>query len=570
MKGKEKNMTEIRQIIHRLRMGQSIRLIHKEFGIHRPLIRELHKLAILHQWLDPQLPMPTDEEIGSVRKQKTKEKNHPLDVHREQLKQWTEEGLSSVVIHQLLKDKCPCDMQAIRRYIKKFFPKAIEPVMVRPTVPCKYMDVDFGELGKFLDDSGKLRKVWLFSARLRHSRKTYREIVFNQTSQTFLMGHVHAFEYFNGVPEICVPDNLKAGVIRSNIDNDMINRSYMELAEFYNFIVSPCLPYTPEHKGGVESDIKYAKKNFLPFFLAKQKERGIITSKVCDLIEALKNWNNEVADVRIIHGVGRSPYEIFKSEEERLLHPLPKNRWEPTSWRQCEVRRDWRVMIESAYYSVPYHLIGKTVNVCITDLFVRIFHEGKEVALHEKTTEQWGYKRKTEHAPPFKEGVLQSTREGLLIMAEEIGPHTYKVAHTILSHPSVDKLKPVRHLLRLVLKYSESRVEKACKRACDYNLFSYGSIKNILESELDLIPTYSSNREKIIPISQPRFARDPSDYKSTEPGFKKPTLEEAQNRVHLLSRLSNKEMNPFTRSMMISIEKDMAKEEKEKLLKAPE
>ena len=67
----------------------------------------------------------------------TKIQSHPLDIYREQLKQWDKEGLTSVVIHQLLKDKCPCDVQAIRRYRNKHFPKPVEPVMVRSTVPGK-------------------------------------------------------------------------------------------------------------------------------------------------------------------------------------------------------------------------------------------------------------------------------------------------------------------------------------------------------------------------------------------------------------------------------------------------
>jgi hypothetical protein len=66
MKGKETNMIEIRNIIHRLRMGHSKRRIHKELGIYRPIIRELHGLAIIHGWLDPELPMPNDDEISKV------------------------------------------------------------------------------------------------------------------------------------------------------------------------------------------------------------------------------------------------------------------------------------------------------------------------------------------------------------------------------------------------------------------------------------------------------------------------------------------------------------------------
>lgn len=339
MKGKVKSMIEIRNILHRLRMGQSKRLIHRQLKVHRSTIRDLYNLAFEHQWLDPTLPMPGDEEIAQHWCPKKHSQTHALDSHKEQIEKWHKEGLSSVVIHQLLKEKCSCGVQAIRRYRNKHFPEAAESVMVRATVPGKFLDLDFGELGKFLDTEQNIRRVWLFSLRLRHSRKTFRMIVLDQTIKTFLMGHVYAFEYFNGVPECCVMDNLKAAVIRSKIDNDMITRSYQELAEHYSFIISPCLPRTPEHKGGVENDMKYTKTNFLSFFRAKQKEMGIEIPKISDLIEALEKWNNEIADIRLIHGVGRSPLEIFKAEEEKALLPLPKVRWEPTSWSQYTVRR---------------------------------------------------------------------------------------------------------------------------------------------------------------------------------------------------------------------------------------
>jgi transposase len=481
--------------------------------------------------------MPSDEEILKFWKQKAKTKSHPLDVHKKQIEIWDKEGLTSVVIHQLLKDKCSCDVQTIRRYRSKHFPKPVEPVMVRFTVPGRDMELDFGELGKFFEDDQTEKRVWLFSLRLRHSRKVYREIVLDQTLHTFLMGHVHAFEYFNGVPKNCIMDNLKAAVIRSTIDNDMINRSYQEMAEHYAFIISPCLPRTPEHKGGVEGDVKYTKRNFLPYFLAKQKEIGVTEPKIRDLREALEKWNKDVADIHIIHGVGRSPLELFKSEEEKALQSLPKDRWEPTSWCQCIVRREWRIMVNSAYYSVPYQLIGESVDVCITYSLVRIFHKHKEIALHEKATKKWEYKRKAEHAPPFKEAVLQCSRDGLLALAGDIGEFTHQVAYNILSHPSIDKLKPVRHMLKLAEKHSKERLEKACQRASNCKLYSYVSVKNILENNLESQPVDNQEISKIIPMPRSRFARDPADYKSSYTA--KETFEEKLKRLHPYSEHGN-------------------------------
>lgn len=470
-KGKCKNMLEIREVVHRLRSGQSNRLIEREIGIDRSIVQNIRKLSIIHHWIDSESVMPTDDELFKVWNSKSKSpKFHPLDLHRENIELWRKEGYSATVIYQLLKDKCSCNPQMIRRYLKKNFPKTVEPVMARSTIPGQDMDIDFGYLGVFLDNEGQKRKAWVFSFRLRHSRRTYREVVLDQKTNTFLSCHIHAFEWLGGVPKNVILDNCKAAVIQCTVDNDMIRRSYQELAEHYGFIISPCLPRTPEHKGGVEGDVKYVKKNFLPLFHEQQRERNVTLPTIQNLKEALERWGMEVADTHIVHGVGRSPLEIFKMEEEKVLKHLPSKRWELTSWSQCVVRKDWRIMFDSAYYAVPYGLIGKTVQICSTTLLVRIFYDHREVAYHERAKNKWEYKRKAEYAPPLEEEVLQCSREGLLSLAEKVGPSTYQLVHGILSHPSIDKLRPVRHLLKLAKIYSQERLEKACHRALAYKM----------------------------------------------------------------------------------------------------
>lgn len=537
MKGKIKNMNEIRNILHHLRMGHSKRQIARNLKTHRSIVTELYHFAMLKDWLNPEIPMPSDEQMAQFKQPpKASHLVHPLDIYKEQIAEWIKEGYSSVVIQQLLHDKYSCDIQVIRRYRKKHFPNIPEPIMVRATHPGDEMEVDFGELGKFLNDSGELQKVWILSCRLRHSRRAYREIVLDQTLRTFLMGHVHAFEYFGGVPKICVIDNTKTAVIKSTIDNDLMNRAYQDLAEFYHFIIHPCPPYTPEQKGGVEGDVKYTKKNFLPYFKAKQKEQGVVIPRIVDLVAALAKWNDEIADLHLVYGIGRSPLAIFQSEEKSFLQPLPKNRFELTSWHRYEVKRDWRIMILGAYYSVPYRLIGKTVEVCMTDAIVRIFHEHKEIAVHKRAEKKWEYQRKAEHAPPFHEAVLQCTREGLLTLAQDIGPWTHDLSQKILSHPTIDKLKPVRYLLKLAEKFTKERLEKACQRACRYNMYSYMSVKNILIEKLDAAPIEESSKEKIISLPRPRFVRDVEDYKSD---FRKETLEEKLERTSPVSRYGN-------------------------------
>jgi hypothetical protein len=167
----------------------------------------------------------------------------------------------------------------------------------------------------------------------------------------------------------------------------------------------------------------------------------------------------------------------------------------------------------------------------------RVIHDahmtGQEVALHERATKKWDYKRRAEHAPPYKESVLCCSRSDLLALAQEIGPFTHQVAEFILSHPSVDKLRPVRCLLGLSGKYPKERVERACERASICKIYSCKSVKSILENDLDRESVEMATAKKIVPFHRYRFERDPSDYKSDE------TFEERLEKLHPTSKHGN-------------------------------
>lgn len=533
-------MTNLRQVLQRLRIKEHIRSISSAMSVHRRIIRKMDHIALEKEWLNLDNAMPSDQEIEAawvgVKQEK---KAHILDQYQEKIIEWHKENITTIVMERLLQElfQCSIDVQVIRRYIQKHIPKAIEPVMVRETTPGKDADVDFGDLGVFEDEDGICKKVYLFSLRLRHSRKAYRELITDQTSRTFNKAHIHAFEFFGGVMEYIHPDCTKCAVIRSSIENNGLNRSYQSCAEHYNFIISPCRPYTPQHKGGVEKDMDYVKRNFAAYFRAHQKALGVKTPKFAALKIAFEKWQKEVDDVHIIQGVGRSPSEIFTSEEKNCLKALPKERWESIIWAQCSVRVDWRVMWESSYYSVPYQFIGKQADICATTSTVRIYHNHEEIALHERAVKKGEYKRKSEHAPPHKEAVLQCSREGLLELSQEIGSHTYQYVKKMLSMPGVDKLAPIRNVLELAKEYGKESLEKACKRALLFQMTSYREIKNILRNNLHEMPEVEASQkknDKIIPFSttQFKYARDPEEYRTS----KQSSWDETWEQLHPVSK----------------------------------
>ena len=86
---------------------------------------------------------------------------------------------------------------------------------------------------------------------LSWSRHQYVEFVFDQEVATWLRCHRHAFECFGGVPRRIVVDNLKAAVVRAAVHDPVVQRAYRECAEHYGFLIAPCRPATPQHKGAV-------------------------------------------------------------------------------------------------------------------------------------------------------------------------------------------------------------------------------------------------------------------------------------------------------------------------------
>jgi transposase len=115
--------------------------------------------------------------------------------------------------------------------------------------------VDFGEVTRLVDPaSGELRRTWAFSLVLGWSRHMYVELVFDQQVPTWLTCHQHAFEFFGGVPWRLVIDNLKPAILRAYAQEReaQVQRAYGECAEHYGFLIDPCLPAKPQHKGKVE------------------------------------------------------------------------------------------------------------------------------------------------------------------------------------------------------------------------------------------------------------------------------------------------------------------------------
>jgi hypothetical protein len=278
-----------------------------------------------------------------------------------------------------------------------------------------------------------------------------------------------------------VIDNLKAAIVRAVWDNPEVQQSYRECAEHYGFLIAPCRPRTPEHKGKVEKGgVHYVKRNFLG-----GREPTTITQANRDVLV----WCDTTAGLRRHGTTKEQPLARFQETESDRLQPLPETPYDMAVWKKAKVQRDCYIEFDQAYYSVPHRLITQDVWACGGIQHVRIYNAAHQlVATHERAQSPGQRLTHLDHLPPKKVPGLILNREDCLAQAMEIGPATLEVVQTLLDDEVVDRLPTAGRVTRLREKFGAQRLEAACRRALHFDDPAYRTIKRILRQELEGAP----------------------------------------------------------------------------------
>ena len=391
-------------------------------------------------------------------------KPHPkiLDLFKEQIIKWIEEGLTSFkMFEKLLETGLKIGYSTVKRFVNSI--KKNKNIFIRlHTKPAEEAQVDFGYVGYTLDNSGKRRKTWVFNMRLSYSRLDYFEKVYDQKVETFINCHINAFNYFKGVPETIKIDNLKAAILEANFYEPIFQEQYKNFANHYGFKPLPCRVYTPNDKGKVESGIKYIKTNF---FLGRK------FTNEDDLNRQLKNWLIK-ANSRIHGTTKKVPIQVFEKEEKEKLLPLPIQ----------EVYHDCHIYVNHNYYSVPFEYVGKEVEIEITKALLRIFYNLKEIAVHPICLDKGKFITNENHYPKYKRISETEYQEKYQAKMKNLGPYSEQLFFLILQNQKGYWFKTIQGILSLEKSYPKEIVELACKRALAFQVYEYQTIKNICKN----------------------------------------------------------------------------------------
>ena len=217
-------------------------------------------------------------------------------------------------------------------------------------------EVDFGEFWAWID--GVYLKLWMFALRLSHSGRAVHVAYANQAQESFLDGHVHAFNILGGVPGRIRYDNLKPAVIRVLLGRERLeNERFIALRSHYGFDSFFCEPGIggAHEKGGIEGEIgRFRRRHLTP--VPKASSLAVLNARLA--AADLFDQGRKIA--ARTETVGAAAIRELPS-----LQALPLEEFDVATLLACKVDAKARICVRQAYYSVPARLAGARVSVAL-------------------------------------------------------------------------------------------------------------------------------------------------------------------------------------------------------------
>lgn len=333
--------------------------------------------------------------------------------------------------------------------------------------------------------TGDSTPAYLFVGALSCSGFVYAELCRDMKSESFILCHVHAYEYFGGVTRLLTPDNLKTGVTTNTRYETVIPRAYREMAEHYDTAIIPARPKAPDDKPNAEGSVKFATtwiiaalRNY--HFFSFEEAHATVAEK-------LEELNDRPFTKR--PGSRRTAYD---EEEREFMHPLPQHPYEPASWSTAKIQNDYTVTDGLNRYSVPFDLIGEQVDIRTTRDTVEVFYHGGRVASHVRRKKaQRDAIMLPDHMPEAHRKYLSYNKDAFLSWAETAGVSTTKVVRSFLESGKEPEqgYKYCTSLMKAADRYGLPRMEAACERVLAFSTApALRSILTVLKNGQDKIP----------------------------------------------------------------------------------
>jgi transposase len=356
--GEEAVLPKTRQeeILMRHREGNGIKQIARELELSRNTVRQVVRK-------------------GESRKyERRAEKGRLIAPYEEWIQErFVEVEYNATLLYQELKARGYAGgYTTVREYVKPLREAVKQKATVRfETSPGQQAQLDWGS--KTIMIEGRMQRVHIFVMTMGYSRASYAELVWDETLDTLIQCHEHAFEWFGGVPEEILYDNPKTIVLDRGSEQARMNPKFEDFSRYYGYTARLCRPYRAQTKGKVESGVKYVKRSFLA---------GKSFESIGEGNEILWGWIREEADERIHGTTFEKPSARFADEQLTPLKNRPAYQIKQPTLRKVAV--DSMVNLESNRYSVPWQYVGQTLEVRKQGDLIQFYSKDSMIAVHEQ------------------------------------------------------------------------------------------------------------------------------------------------------------------------------------------
>ena len=489
MAGKTKEMSQIKQLLLMHQQGCSIKKITRTLGMSKNTVKGyLRKLAANGDNCTQLLA--TDEPVLAKRFHAGNPayKDGRYEYLEQQFPYLKKELKRTGVTRQLLwdeyREKNPSGYgytqfcEHLNRYLQ-----SISPTMVLNHQAGEKLYIDFaGDKMEYVDrTTGEVVSCPVFVACLPFTDYAFAMAVHSQSMVDFLHALQCCLEHLGGVPQLLVPDNLKAAVVKTDRYEPDINRLTEDFANHYNTVVMPARVRRPRDKALVENSVK------LVYNRVFAKLRNMQFFSLTELNHAIKEKVREHNQTRM----QQKPYcrqEYFLSHEKHTLKPLPENPFTIKYYRELKVAQNNHIYLsqDKLYYSVPFAHTSKKVKVVYTRSMVHVFADGQQVAAHPRDPSPGRYTTEVEHLCSHHRHYLARSPDYYIQKAKACSSALHQLVEKIFASPKPPELmyRTCDGLLSLQRKTDAATFNRACEMALAHEKYTYGFVKNLIENKM--------------------------------------------------------------------------------------
>lgn len=391
-------------------------------------------------------------------------------------------GMTRKLLHEELQHNNPsiCSYSQFNRNYTNFI-KTVNPSMRQIHYGGDKLFIDYSGLTMPIvsQETGEIKKAQIFVTVLGASGYTYVHASMSQSTKDFINSHINAFYFYGGVPNILVPDNLKAAVISNKKGVVKLNEAYSDMARHYGVAIEPARPYKPQDKSKVELGVKAIQRWIL---MRLRHHTFFSVDELNEQINLLLDYYNE----KKIRRFNKSRTELFELLDKPNLHPLRINRYIYKEFKKATVAVDYHIELLGNGYSVPYIYLGKKVDITYSSTSVVISLDGNVIAHHKRLYTPYTDSTLKEHMPSQHQYQYEKwNSRRILNWANSMGTYTTALMQNIMDSKGheVRAYKSCMAILSFSNTYGKEAIESVCKVALETNILKVSSIESMLKTK---------------------------------------------------------------------------------------